>query len=545
MKAAELRQAILLAAIQGKIVPQDLSDEPAVGLLKRLSAQKIALAKEGQLRKSKRYAELDLDNRPFDIPDSWEWCCLSDLGEFSSGKTPDMTNSLFWENATVPWITSKDMKAKYLTNSALKISLLAQEEMTTYPKGTLLMVVRSGILKRMLPICILTMDSTINQDIKAFSLIDLSMSSYVYYMLKGLEKYILENYTKQVTTVDSLRFSEFSTKMPVPVPPLAEQARIVEKLDELMLLCDELEAEERKLDALEVHFAEYLPKAILQAAVQGELVPQNSHDEPAFELLKRIQQEKAQLVKEGKLKKEKPLPPISEDEIPYDLPEGWVWCRLGVLADLKIGKTPARAEEKYWAEGKYPWVSIRDMETGKHINSTRESVSLIAYNDIFKGELVPSGSLLFSFKLSIGKVSVLDIDAFTNEAICAITPYGYHEVKTYLFKILPMLNLLSEANDAIKGQTLNKRSLSQIMVPLPPLEEQQRIVEKVDELMTLCDKLKAAYKIPVVPSSHNNIIPFPATQKEEETLLAARGDVGQLSNEAMQAIDDLFAEDKE
>lgn len=323
MKAAELRQAILLAAIQGKIVSQDSSDEPAVELLKRLSAQKMVLAKERRLRKSKRYAELDLDNRPFDIPDSWEWCCLNDLGEFSSGKTPDMTNSLFWENATVPWITSKDMKAKYLTNSALKISLLAQEEMTTYPKGTLLMVVRSGILKRMLPICILTMDSTINQDVKAFSLIDLSMSSYVYYMLKGLEKYILENYTKQVTTVDSLRFSEFSTKMPVPVPPLAEQARIVEKLDELMLLCDALETEEKKLDELETHFTEYLPKAILQAAVQGKLVPQNSHDEPASVLLKRIQQEKAQLVKEGKLKKGKPLPPISEDEIPYDLPEGW------------------------------------------------------------------------------------------------------------------------------------------------------------------------------------------------------------------------------
>ena len=276
-----------------------------------------------------------------------------------------------------------------------------------------------------------------------------------------------------------------------------------------------------------------MPKAILQAAVQGKLVPPNPHDEPASELLKRIQQEKAQLVKEGKLKKGKPLPPIMEDEIPYDLPEGWVWCRLGELADLKIGKTPARAEEKYWIDGKYPWVSIRDMETGKRINSTRERISLIAHNDIFRGELVPSGSLL------------LDVDAFTNEAICAIIPYKYDEVRTYLFKILPALNLLTEANDAIKGQTLNKRSLSQIMVPLPPLEEQQRIVERVDELIALCEKLKTAYTSPIPLDQTDNIIPFPAAKKEEETLLAARGNVGQLSNEAMQAIDDLFAEDEE
>ena len=537
MKAAELRQAILLAAIQGKIVPQDSSDEPAVGLLKRLSAQKIALAKEGQLRKRKRYAELDLDNRPFDIPDSWEWCCLSDLGEFSSGKTPDMTNSLFWENATVPWITSKDMKAKYLTNSALKISLLAQEEMTTYPKGTLLMVVRSGILKRMLPICILTMDSTINQDIKAFSLIDLSMSSYVYYMLKGLEKYILENYTKQVTTVDSLRFSEFSTKMPVPVPPLAEQARIVEKLDELMLLCDELEAEEKKLDALEMHFTEYLPKAILQAATQGKLVPQNSHDEPASELLKRIQQEKAQLVKEGKLKKEKPLHPISEDEIPYDLPEGWEWCRFGEIALLISGRDLEPSSYNDQQRG-IPYITGASNLIGDDLDINRWTEKPIVISQ--------KGDILLSCKGTIGKTLFNSVgDCHIARQIMAIRPIFTHILPQYISIMLvaSIEYFVEQARSIIPG--ISRKDILNLVVAIPPLAEQQRIVEKVDELMTLCDELKAAYKIPVVPSSHNNIIPFPAIQKEEETLLVARGDVGQLSNEAMQAIDDLFAEDEE
>lgn len=537
MKAAELRQAILLAAIQGKIVSQDSSDEPAVELLKRLSAQKMVLAKERRLRKSKRYAELDLDNRPFDIPDSWEWCCLNDLGEFSSGKTPDMTNSLFWENATVPWITSKDMKAKYLTNSALKISLLAQEEMTTYPKGTLLMVVRSGILKRMLPICILTMDSTINQDVKAFSLIDLSMSSYVYYMLKGLEKYILENYTKQVTTVDSLRFSEFSTKMPVPVPPLAEQARIVEKLDELMLLCDALETEEKKLDELETHFTEYLPKAILQAAVQGKLVPQNSHDEPASVLLKRIQQEKAQLVKEGKLKKGKPLPPISEDEIPYDLPEGWVWCRLGEITNVIMGQSPKGDSVSIGEDG-------MEFHQGK-TSFTNKYLTLSIQKANAPTKIATANSVLLSVRAPVGAVNITERDICIGRGLCAFNTLSSMS-PLFLFYFLKSMeqSFIEQATGttfiAVTGEVVKKQ-----LFPLPPFAEQQRIVEKVDELMAFCEKLKTAYTVPIPLDKTDNIIPFPVAKKKEETLMAARGDVSQFSNEAMQAIDDLFAEDEE
>lgn len=328
-----------------------------------------------------------------------------------------------------------------------------------------------------------------------------------------------------------------------PLPPIAEQQRIVAKVDELMALCDELEAAENELDALESHFFDYLPKSILQAAVQGKLVPQDKNDEPASELLKRIQAEKAVLIKEGKLKKEKSLPPITEDEIPYDLPEGWVWCRLGEIAELKIGKTPARAEEKYWLNGKYPWVSIADIKSGQHLSFTKECVSQDSFDEVFKGKMVPKGSLLFSFKLSIGKVCIVDMDTFTNEAICAIIPYCEARIVDFLFRVIPGLELLVNANDAIKGQTLNSKSIAQILIPLPPFAEQQRIVAKVDALMAMCDELKRVAEQPI---SHDNVMPFPAEPKEniEPIAMAARGEVEGMSDQAKQAIEDLFGEDE-
>lgn len=275
------------------------------------------------------------------------------------------------------------------------------------------------------------------------------------------------------------------------------------------------------------------------------MVPQNPNDEPASVLLERVRSEKTKLIKAGKLKKEKPLPPITKDEIPYNLPDGWEWCRLGEIANLKIGKTPARADSSYWSNGVYPWVSIADMTTGHHINSTKEKISLSAYEEVFKKAITPQGSLLFSFKLSIGKVSILDIDAFTNEAICSITPYGHSELIDYMFRIIPVLDLLSGAKDAIKGRTLNSKSIANVLIPFPPLAEQQHIVAKVDELMTLCAKLKTvAYNIDIPEAKQATIIPLGGSRESEPLRMAARGKVNQKVSEARKkAEEDMFGDD--
>ena len=234
-----------------------------------------------------------------------------------------------------------------------------------------------------------------------------------------------------------------------------------------------------------------LKDKILQLAIQGKLVAQDPNDEPASVLLERIKEEKDKLIKEGKIKKQKPLPEITEEEKPFEIPESWEWVRFGNLVEFKIGKTPKRSNLDYWDNGKYPWFSISDIRDGETIYDSKERVSEKAYTDVFKEQISPKGTLIMSFKLSIGKMSILGVDGFHNEAIISIFPiYDSDEtIKMYLFRIMKGLDILEDSKKAVKGATLNTTSLNSILVPLPPLAEQKRIVEKVDELFALIDEL--------------------------------------------------------
>ena len=246
-----LKKSILQEAVQGKLVPQDPSDEPAEALLERIRAEKQRLVKEGKIKKEKHESiifrrdnshyekcgseELCIDEEiPFEIPDNWAWARLSSFGVFSSGKTPSMSNPQFW-NGDVSWVTSKDMKHPVIMDSEMHITEQAAATMQLYPAGTLLLVARSGILKRLLPLCTLGVDSTINQDIKAFSLYDIELSEWLFYGIKAFEPYILKELVKSVTTVESLKFDEFAAML-IPVPPLSEQRRIIAAIRAAMKL---------------------------------------------------------------------------------------------------------------------------------------------------------------------------------------------------------------------------------------------------------------------------------------------------------------------
>ena len=231
-----------------------------------------------------------------------------------------------------------------------------------------------------------------------------------------------------------------------------------------------------------------LRQSILQEAVQGKLVPQDPNDEPASVLLERIKEEKERLIKEGKIKKEKPLPPISEDEIPYELPEGWEWVRLGEIGETHTGTTPSTKHPEYF-NGEIPFIKPADI-TDKGINYNNESLTLLGVN---KGRLIPKDSVMMvCIGGSIGKCYYTDRDCSCNQQINAITAYGnMHGKFLYYFLSSPYFykQVLARATGSATP-IINKNKWSNILFPLPPLSEQKRIVEKVDQLMDLCDELE-------------------------------------------------------
>lgn len=233
-----------------------------------------------------------------------------------------------------------------------------------------------------------------------------------------------------------------------------------------------------------------LRRFILDLAVRGKLVEQDPRDEPASKLLRRIETEKVRLVKEGKIRKQEPTPLVEIEDQPFELPVNWEWVRFGVVADFSAGRTPSRHDFSFWNTGDYPWVSIADMKNGGEVVTTKETVSDKAKKRVFGSEPASVGTLIMSFKLTIGKISRLGVPAFHNEAIISIHPH-LSAMDPYLFKVLPQFSRQGDTKDAIKGATLNRDSITNILLPLPPLAEQHRIVAKVQELMALCDRLEA------------------------------------------------------
>lgn len=371
---------------------------------------------------------------------------------------------------------------RFLAESKMKITQKAANTMKIYPVGTLLMVVRSGILKRTLPLCVLTKESTINQDLKAFDIFVSSMSDYLYYVLKGLEPDILLNYTKRITTVDSLKFEEFSRQMPIPIPPLSEQHRIVARVEELMAKIDELEQIEKELNVLHKTFPGDMKAALLQAAMQGKLTDQLPEDGNARDLLAQIKEEKERLVKEKKIKKEKSLEPINEDEMPFEIPKNWVWTRLGNVISLLSGQ---------------------DMDPTKYNTLEKGTIYLTGAGNIDdNGELVinrwteepkaiaKKGDLLISCKGTIGKTHILEVEeVHIARQFMSLRPIIIDVEYLKLFILHYVEKLRKRAKSMIPGIERSNVLLAEI--PLPPLAEQHRIVEKMDKFLPLCGVLEA------------------------------------------------------
>lgn len=275
----------------------------------------------------------------------------------------------------------------------------------------------------------------------------------------------------------------------MPLPPLAEQQRIVARLEELLPDVEAYGTAQERLTTLESSFPQQLRKSLLQEAIQGRLVPQNPDDEPADVLLQRIRAEKEQLIKEGKIKKQKPLPPITEEEKPFAIPDSWQWVRLGELGVLSGGKTPQATD--IYSSGSYPYFKVSDMNSSgneQYLIKTSSYIGEKFKSKIFKKNSIvfpKNGGAIFTNKKRILKKDSL-VDLNTGIFSCYIDP-----IHIFIFHIF--LNIdFSRISKGTALPTIDSDKLKNILVALPPLAEQQRIVARLEELLPLCDGLLSA-----------------------------------------------------
>ena len=482
--AVLLRQKVLDLAIRGKLTKREKGDEPASALLARIVAEKEKRnAKVGRARTSAVPQPVAEEEMPFEVPKGWAWCRLRCLGEFFGGHTPSLSNPEFWEKGSVLWVTSKDMKTKYIDDTGVKVSRKGAEELKLLPAGTVLMVTRSGILRRTFPVALAAKTLTINQDQRALVLHEPQMSEYVYILLKALEPMILKDYRKTGTTVESILWEKF-IDMPIPLPPLAEQKRIEERIEELLAAIDQYSAAMGKIS----NAADMLEKKVLDLAIRGKLTKREKSDEPTAALLARIAAERQKRNSAScRVRVRGALPPVSDDEKRFELPEGWEWCRLGEFGEIVLGKMLNRnvqtgKESEYLCTINVKWGSF-DLSLKKRMRFQDDELK---FYDLRKGDLlVCEGG-------DVGRCAVWQSDEsypFQN---------SLHRIR--MFEVMPeyvqmylhWLGVTGELQRMCSGVTIKHFTVSivsHLPIPLPPLAEQKRIVERVDAILAECRKI--------------------------------------------------------
>ena len=515
MNNKQLKNSILQWAIQGKLVPQDPNDEPASVLLERIRKEKERLVKEKKIKKDKNasiifrgednsYYEKFLatgkvkcidEEIPFEIPQGWEWCRMGCIGDWGAGATPAKGNSEYY-GGNILWLRTGELNNGVVYDTEIKITEKALREcsLRLNKVGDVLIAMYGATIGK---VAIAGNEMTSNQACCACTPLGV-FNYYLFYYLMGSQT----DFAKKGEGGAQPNISrEKLISHLMPIPPLNEQYRIVEQIQRILPLIERYSASQNAQDRLNAEINEKLKKSILQEAIQGKLVPQITEEGIAQELLEQIKQEKQKLAKEGKLKKSALTDSVIfkgddnkyyeqiggkvvdiTDDIPFEIPQTWKWCRFGTIVKMRIGKTPPRGELIYWSNGTHNWVSISDMVEEGIVKAVKERVSDIAVNEIFKCYPSPKGSLLMSFKLTVGRTSILGIEAYHNEAIITVMPYTDvdNTLRDYLFYMLPIISNKGDSKDAIKGKTLNGKSLNSLLIPLPPLLEQKRIVAKIN-----------------------------------------------------------------
>lgn len=486
MTPEQLKASILQYAIQGKLVEQRAEEGTAEELYQQIQAEKQRLIQEEKIKKEKPLAEIAEDEIPFDIPKSWKWVKLGDCTGYAQTKvkiSPKDIRDDMW---------SLDLEDIQKETGAILVKTKASERKITgdkvmFYKGQVLYSKLRPYLKKIL---VAPDDGICTPELVPFDtyLID---ENYISYVLRSPH---IDYGINSVT---------YGVKMPrvgtdtmvnllIPLPPLAEQKRIVAKIEELLPLVDRYSVSYEKLEQFNAKFSEDMKKSILQYAIQGKLVEQRPEDGTGEELYQQIQVEKQRLIAEKKIKKEKPLAEISEDEIPFDIPENWKWIRVGEIFAHNTGKAMNSTAKKVDKPG-----SVKRFITTSNLywNSFDfSSVKEMFFSDdelerctVTKGDLLMCEGGAYYGRTAIWNY---DYDICFQNHVHRLRPYKAVELRFFyhLFYFYKSVNMMNAKGTAMPG--LSSQTLHQMVVPLPPLSEQKRIVAKIEELLPLCERLK-------------------------------------------------------
>ncbi len=486
MTPQELKNSILQQAIQGKLVEQRPEEGTAEELFQQIQKEKQRLIAECKIKKEKPLPEITEDEKPFDIPEGWKWVRLGEIGIWGAGATPSRSQPLYY-GGTIPWLKTGDLNDGIITDIPEFITELALKETSVKlnPIGSVLMAMYGATIGKL---GILAVEATTNQACCACIPYGDIYNNYLFYFLMAIRTSFIKmgeggaqpNISKE-KIVNAL----------IPLPPLAEQKRIVAKIEELLPYIHRYEESWRKLEAFNSRFPNDMKKSLLQYAIQGKLVEQRPEEGTAEELFEQIQKEKQRLIADGKIKKEKPLPEITEEEKPFDIPECWKWVRLGSIVELN----PKNDIDDSLEVSFIPMAHVADGYRNEHTfevkkwGEIKKGFTHFATGDIGIAKITPC----FQNKKSVIFAGLKNGYGAGTTELSIVRVVNNLMLKEYLLWFFKSAYFIDNGVRSFTGtagqQRIHKDYLSNCLLPLPPLAEQKRIVAKLEELLLLCENL--------------------------------------------------------
>ena len=489
MTPQELKNSILQLAIQGKLVEQRPEEGTAEELFAQIQEEKQRLIAEKKIKKEKPLPEITEDEKPFDIPDSWKWVHLNSIAASSLGKTLDKAKNT---GNLQPYLCSINVYWNGISLDKVKEARFEEIELSKYllQKGDLLIceggdVGRSSVWEHDVT---MYYQNALHR-VRFYQNINPYFYKYLIECYKGMG--IIDKFSKGVT-IKHLVQSSLNT-MWLPLPPLAEQKRIVAKIEELLPYIDRYEQAWSKLEQFNSRFPEDMKKSLLQYAIQGKLVEQRPEEGTVEELFAQIQEEKQRLIAEKKIKKEKPLPEITDDEKPFDIPDSWKWVRLrDICSKITDGthRSPPNLEI-----GAYKYITAKNIKDSGIDLTNISYVSQDVHNEIYSRCNPEQGDiLLIKDGATTGVVTVNNlVEAFSMLSSVALLKQSIFVDAWYVVYALRSDLFYKVIRSQMKGTGITRITLKQIepmVIPLPPLAEQKRIIEKLEQLLPLCERLK-------------------------------------------------------